>query len=629
MPRILLHSHLMLGDTLMCTCGIRDLKKDHPEYEIMVNTSHMRVWDNNPYLSDFTKPDEEYNIGPKIVTQGSKTNGQHFATAFRVCLEEKLGIKIKQGEFKPDIHLSDAEKNRRLIQKKYWLINIDCGPYNSKRWDNNRWQEIVNKLYWITFVQVGLSKDSKYKLKGHNVIDYIGKTQDYYNGLRDLLSLYYHCEGSIGLVSSQMHLAAAFDKPCVTVAGAREPVTFESYQNHRFLHNIGTLPCAKRYACWRCKLDACKNRVLGDGLPKCMDMVKSYHVIDAIQSYYEGGVLEKDDARNIDKVIPKPQSIFRLVCNAHVWGGAEMSCVQIAKMMGDRGFKVEIATRKHINSEFKKRVPFAEFTEKVTAPCDILMLYASDMVFDFNREEFEVFNKVQAKKRVMALTYKIGKMGEVKWTVGWDKYLFLCSDMREKFRNKLRSKLPTYVSSDDREIVLPPPIDLEPFLKTELNLENQWTHLVRHSSQGNSKYPPIINNIIEQCKETTFSFMPAPSFLINNLRVNKYTYNQMPVHEFLRKGNCFWYILPEGYTDQGPRVIMEAMAVGLPVIAENRDGAKDRVTPETGWLLNSHEEFAELIHSLHPGECVEKGKVAKHRAATEFKKERWVNKIIG
>ena len=71
------------------------------------------------------------------------------------------------------------------------------------------------------------------------------------------------------------------------------------------------------------------------------------------------------------------------------------------------------------------------------------------------------------------------------------------------------------------------------------------------------------------------------------------------------------------------------MAAGLPVIAENRDGAGDRVTPDTGWLLESHDQAAPLINSLTPEMLEQKGKAARARAISEFDKWKWFKGISG
>jgi hypothetical protein len=111
-----------------------------------------------------------------------------------------------------------------------------------------------------------------------------------------------------------MHLAAALDvkgkrpgsRPCVVVAGGREPAHWEAYPQHQFLHTNGALPCCERGGCWKSRTVA-----LGDGdkkderlcvdvvhvpgsaamhpLPRCMDMITAEDVIRRIELYFDGG----------------------------------------------------------------------------------------------------------------------------------------------------------------------------------------------------------------------------------------------------------------------------------------------------------------------------------------------------
>jgi hypothetical protein len=91
-------------------------------------------------------------------------------------------------------------------------------------------------------------------------------------------------------------------RPCVVIAGGREPPHWEAYPGHQFIHTIGALPCCARTGCW-------KNRVapLGDGderdrpqhlcvevmngLPRCLDLIRAEEVIRRIELSYQGGNL--------------------------------------------------------------------------------------------------------------------------------------------------------------------------------------------------------------------------------------------------------------------------------------------------------------------------------------------------
>lgn len=75
--------------------------------------------------------------------------------------------------------------------------------------------------------------------------------------------------------------------------------------------------------------------------------------------------------------------------------------------------------------------------------------------------------------------------------------------------------------------------------------------------------------------------------------------------------------------DMGPRVILEAMAAGLPILADPWGGAVDRVTSECGWLLSKADQI-ELIKNVTAEELKRKGEAARERARAEFRPERWI-----
>lgn len=678
------HSHLAIGDTLMMTCAIRDLKIAYPErYLIRVDTTAMHVWDNNPYLSTFDEPDMIVKLGPKQATQASQTSGLHYCNGYRTSIESNLNISIPQGHIKPDLHLSDAEKSDRWIDGRYWIIVAGGkSDFTSKIWPYQYWQEVINNLPNITFVQLGESKHNHPELKGSNLINLIGQTEHPDTGVRDLFKLFYHCEGSMGLVSMQMHLAAAFDKACVVVAGAREPVSYEQYNHHRYLHNQGSMRCKNdcqncthiviegkkrscdvqtdfsRYdkdkelctkyspidpskifirSCWKSAVENCTQQVTlyNKQYPKCIAMIEPYDVIRALNSYYEGGALPPvTEAAKLMRPSPQPsleesypaptdKPIFKMVCNAHAFIGGERSTTWIMREMIKAGYHVQLVPTKGVCPEFQMNIPGVEITNRLTDPCDIFMIYANDMVWGFEKEQYKVMEKVQSDRKILMLNFKLGGAGKAEWTKHFDLYGFLCSQMRDEFLRRV---------PDANCFVLPPAVDIEPFLNETIKY-NQTLHLVRHSSQGDSKHPEdteqMIDLIRDICPSAIFSFMPAPSFLNTIPKVHKFKVNEISVVNFLKRGSCFWYRLPPDYSDQGPRTIVEAMAIGLPVIADNRWGAKDRVTPETGWLCDTSEDYINIIKGLYPKVLAEKGEAAKERARKEFDPYNWIRTITG
>lgn len=618
--KCLLTSSLRLGDVLSMTAAVRDLKKKYGnKYLIRVQTSNMDIWKNNPHLSNFDGvADIELNNLLGKVT-GTKTSYLHITEIPKVRINELLHTELEHGNSYPDLYLTDEEKKKDFeLPKNYWIINTSFEQgrnsdgslkYGTKAWEDERFQEVVDKLPWITFVQTGIRSETYFSLKGNNVIDFVGKT----NNLRDLFSLFYNCSGVICLVGGNMHMAGAFKKPAVIIAGSSEPVTFEKYPFHRYIHNIGALNCSGDNGCWKSSINSCLNII--NGIPKCKDMITSDDVVKEVLSYYEGEKLE------YPIMIKSKPKIFRLVANCQSWGGAEKSSVEIMKMAQERGYQVEYSSRKEPCLEFKQAVPFAKYTDYITDNCDIFVFYASDMVFDLHKEEFNIFKYIKAKRKIMAITYRLGKIGEVDWTKKWDGYIFLCSDLRNKLLERL-PKAKTYI--------LPPPVDLTEFYKIERNFNTPIT-LLRYSSQGDTKYNENVNEIIKNTK-CSYKFMPAPSFIIKSDRVITYGYNQKETTEFLKEGTCGWYSLPnypQKYLDNGSRVILEMLASGIPVIGDNWGGCKSRLNSDIGWLCNNKEDYINIINNLTIEQLTFMGVNARKYAKEHFKKEAWIALIMG
>ena len=312
-----------LGDILMFSCALRDFKKEFPDWPIGVSSTAMNIWNNNPHIDrSLTEQNAKViEIGPSWLTNASNRDDRHFANAFRISIEQKLELSFPQGPIKPDIWMSREEVEAPpLVEPPYWVIvSGEKGDWTAKTYPFNRWQEFVKNFPQVKFVQVGAKEHVHPDLNLPNVINFIGKTQSRDTGIRDLINLFYHAEGSMGLVSFQMHLAAAFDMPCIVIAGAREPARFTRYPRHQYLCTDGCLPCASRNACWSCNLEKACSSVVEVGnkqrVPKCVDIIKTEDVIRAFQQYYEGGRLSFTEIRKptLPNPISKPIDTVKIV----------------------------------------------------------------------------------------------------------------------------------------------------------------------------------------------------------------------------------------------------------------------------------------------------------------------------
>ncbi len=299
----------------MLTAAIRDLHLCYPDRFITdVRTPFPELWENNPYITPLDGENRRVEIIECLYPLIAKSNQtpHHVIHGFIHFLNERLSLNIQASAFKGDIYLTQKEKAwisqvREISGSEipYWLI-VAGGKYDVtiKWWDSKRYQQVLDFYRGkIQFVQVGASDHYHPLLNG--VIDLREKTN-----LRQLIRLVHHAQGVVCPVTSLMHLAAAVEtkpgtpksRPCVVIAGGREPSQWEAYPHHQFIHTNGALLCCDNGGCWKSRTVP-----VGDGdhrdrpehlcvdvvgkLPRCMAMISAKEVIRRIGTYFVGGAV--------------------------------------------------------------------------------------------------------------------------------------------------------------------------------------------------------------------------------------------------------------------------------------------------------------------------------------------------
>lgn len=333
--RLILENMQSVGDTLMLTAAIRDLHKAYPgKFTTDVRTPSPQIWDNNPYITRIEDGDgRKIKLGYSLIHQ-SNSHPYHFCEGFTKELEKILKIQIPSSGFGGEIYLDKQEKiwmsqvEETGYTGQFWVLNAG-GKYDftAKWWNPDWYQEVVDHFRGrILFVQIGDLSHWHPRIDG--TLDLVGKTD-----LRQLIRLIYHSSGVLCPVTFTMHAAAAVPrkeghpprKPCVVVAGGREPSNWEAYPHHRYLSVQGALPCCDNGGCWKSRAtkvndgdkkndpdnlcvmpvevspiadypsDKIQGGRSGFRLPRCMEMITPKMVIQAIESYYDGGVLRYDE----------------------------------------------------------------------------------------------------------------------------------------------------------------------------------------------------------------------------------------------------------------------------------------------------------------------------------------------
>jgi ADP-heptose:LPS heptosyltransferase len=314
--KVIFKSLLSPGDILMLTAAVRDLHRSHPgAFTTDVRTSVDQLWEHNSYITQLEESDPDVAVleceYPLI--QQSNQGQFHFIHGYRMFIEDKLGVSIAPTVFKGDIHLSDVEKSWiSQVQEitgqetRFWIV-VSGGKYDyTCKWpDPARLQCVIDHFHSrIQFVQVG--EEDHHHPRLDNVIDLVGKTD-----IRQLVRLVHHSDGVICPVTFVMHLAAAVEtrpgrplnRPCVVIAGGREPSQWEAYPHHQFLHTNGCLRCCDDGGCWKSRTvslddgdekskpeNLCEHPITtpqGNTIPKCIDMITAEDIIRAVEKCLE------------------------------------------------------------------------------------------------------------------------------------------------------------------------------------------------------------------------------------------------------------------------------------------------------------------------------------------------------
>ena len=309
--KLILHQRLAPGDDVMLTAAVRDLHRTYPDRFLTdVRTPSPELWKCNPYITSIADDDPEavlVNCEYPLIHRSNQV-GCHFLHGYRQHLNRVLGLEIEPTAMKGDLYLSAEECDREaflhrfgLASQGYWLVAAG-GKYDFtiKWWSHPRFQEVVNQLSGdIHFAQVGRT-GHEYHPPLRGVTDLRNRTS-----LRDLLGLVHHADGVLSPVTLLMHLAAAVpmpeggrrSRPAVVIAGGREPMHWEAYPNHQYIHTVGALDCCATGGCWRSRtvslgdghqLDEPKNLcldVVEPGLARCMDMITAEEVVRRIRLY--------------------------------------------------------------------------------------------------------------------------------------------------------------------------------------------------------------------------------------------------------------------------------------------------------------------------------------------------------
>lgn len=313
--KLILRNFQALGDAVVLAYAVKSLFEDprhKDKFVLDVRTNSSEVFEGNPYLTNLDENDPEVSIidlGYPTIDRSNQSMYK-YANCFTHELGKQLGITIEPADYSGTIFIREEEKYwYSVVYEKLGVdtnyVIISCAnkwDYSCKQWGFSKWQELIDLFPDVYFVQVGHQSHNNPELKGNNLLNLVGKTDN-----RQLIRLIYNSFGVISHVSMAMLMAWAipahprFGRPnraCIVIAGGREPNHWHQGPAQQYLHTCGMLSCCQP-ACWKSRIvplgdgdpkdnDLCVNPVqMPDGqvVPKCMEMISVEEVANALDKY--------------------------------------------------------------------------------------------------------------------------------------------------------------------------------------------------------------------------------------------------------------------------------------------------------------------------------------------------------
>jgi ADP-heptose:LPS heptosyltransferase len=292
---ILFITHNHLGDSLISTAVIRDLKQQYPDYKVNVEMNSMEFWNDNPYL-DRSVNRTNAKMVVKLFYSGSQVYGNRgsLISGFIDSMNQQLGTKVKMSENRIDLHArvmkkvdNDPSALVNEIKKSvgtYWILNAGYSDSAQvKAWDYKKYQEVVNSAK-VKFVQVGSSRDHHPNLEG--VIDARNCS------IPEFVELMYFAKGVITPPSAAGHLASmqtpdGSPRRGIILCGNREPSErLFGYDNFKYAISNR---CNNPFGCMKFDVSGefkkCIHPVnLGNQMiAKCMDDITVEQVLNFMQ----------------------------------------------------------------------------------------------------------------------------------------------------------------------------------------------------------------------------------------------------------------------------------------------------------------------------------------------------------
>jgi len=237
-----------IGDVLMCTPALRELKRRRPNCRIRFYTNFPSLVRGLPYI-DEAIPTEAAPCNATALEYES-----HVPPPPHLHLSKIIGggLGVRVTDVLPDCTVDPALVERfcnawRELPRPHITVNCHASSWTpNKEWPERYWAELIRRLSQdAAVIEIGASSGTKGNSFGKFYVDLRGRTT-----LEEFVAVVAACDLHVGPVSGAVHIAAATRKRSVVIIGGYEGPSNAAYPRDIALYTpVECSPCWLRTLC--------------------------------------------------------------------------------------------------------------------------------------------------------------------------------------------------------------------------------------------------------------------------------------------------------------------------------------------------------------------------------------------
>lgn len=258
-----------IGDVLMCTPALRELKRRRPTCRLRFYTDFPTLVRGLPYIDEVMPSEAAPRYAAFLEYESAIPPRVHLAQ----ILGDSLGVHVR--DVQPDCAIDArlVERFREMwrgLPRPHITINRHASKWTpNKEWPETYWTELIARVSReASIIELGDSDRGPTENFGANYLDLRNDTP-----LDEFVAAIAAADLHIGPISAPVHIAAAAGKRSVVIIGG-----YEHPSNTAYAGNIGLYTAVECAPCWLrtpCPHDR-----------KCLNAISPAHVEEAALSLW-------------------------------------------------------------------------------------------------------------------------------------------------------------------------------------------------------------------------------------------------------------------------------------------------------------------------------------------------------